>query len=40
MTNIDQLDDPRLRLESATTRDPFWLELIKNAWWRSPTKWH
>ncbi len=31
MTNIDQLDDPRLRLESATTRDPFALELIKNA---------
>jgi N-methylhydantoinase B len=31
MTNIGELDDPRIHLSHATTQDPFALELIKNA---------
>ena len=31
MNNLEQLEDPRIRLEGATARDPFALELIKNA---------
>ena len=31
MTNLGDLDDPRVRLNDATTRDPFALELIKNS---------
>ncbi|MEO8740769.1 MAG: hydantoinase B/oxoprolinase family protein, partial [Casimicrobiaceae bacterium] len=31
MTNVEQLEDPRTRPEDATARDPFALELIKNA---------
>jgi N-methylhydantoinase B len=31
MINVEQLEDPHIGLQGATTRDPFALELIKNA---------